>query len=74
MRPGVLIAGVNPVNVDAAATAVMGYNPRAPKGRKPFVDCDNTLLLAEGLGIGSADIKNIEVRGLPLAEALCPFG
>lgn len=74
MRPGVILAGTNAVNVDTAATAVMGYNPRAPKGQKPFADCDNTLLLAESLGAGSADVKNLDLRGLPLAEALCPFG
>ncbi|HWB87030.1 MAG TPA: DUF362 domain-containing protein [Bryobacteraceae bacterium] len=73
MHPGVLIAGTNPVNVDTVATAVMGYPPRVSKGRKPFVTCDNTLLLAESLGLGSADLKNIEVRGLPVAEALCPY-
>ena len=26
----------------------MGYDPQAAKGTKPFVTCDNTLLLAEG--------------------------
>ena len=31
---------------------------------------DNTLLLAEKLGVGSADINRIEVAGVPIAKAL----
>src|ERR1043165_9700156 len=54
--PGVLIAGLNPVSTDAVATAVMGYaDPRALKGTKPFVHCDNHLLLAEQAGLGIAE-------------------
>lgn len=73
VKPGVLILGTNPVTTDAVATAVMGYDPRAPFGKKPFEECDNTLLLAESLGIGTADLNNIEVRGLSIQEALFPF-
>jgi hypothetical protein len=73
ITPGVIIAGTNAVTTDTVATAVMGYHPRAPKGSPPFVDCDNTLLLAESLGVGTADLKNIDVRGLPVREALFPF-
>ena len=43
VKPGVLIAGLNPVCTDAVATAVMGYNPRASRGTAPFQTCDNTL-------------------------------
>jgi hypothetical protein len=64
----------NAVTTDTAATAVMGYNPRAPKGAAPFVNCDNTLLLAEARGIGTTDLRNIEVRGLPIREAMFQFG
>lgn len=63
VQPGLLIAGFNAVCADAVATSLMGYDPRAPKGTAPFRNCDNTLLLAEGLGIGSADLRRIEVRG-----------
>jgi uncharacterized protein (DUF362 family) len=70
VQPGVLIAGVNPVNTDAVATAVMGYDPRAVRGTKPFVTCDNTLLLAEAHGIGTTDLKRIEVVGVPIEKAL----
>jgi uncharacterized protein (DUF362 family) len=70
VKPGVLIVGTNPVCTDAVATAVMGYDPRAPKGIAPFRHCDNTLLLAEAKRIGSADLRRIEVRGTPIADAL----
>jgi hypothetical protein len=61
------------VNTDAVATAVMGYDPRAPHGTAPFTMCDNTLLLAEALGVGSADLKKIDVRGVPIADAKFNF-
>jgi len=70
VQPGVLIAGLNAVNTDTVATAVMGYDPRSPKGTAPFQTCDNTLLLAEKLGVGSAEINRIEVAGVPIAKAL----
>jgi uncharacterized protein (DUF362 family) len=73
--PGVLIAGLNPVSTDAVATAVMGYeNPRAPRGVKPFQDCDNHLLLAEQAGLGIADLAHIDVRGMPIEKARYPYG
>jgi uncharacterized protein (DUF362 family) len=74
VKPGVIIAGTNCVNTDAVATAVMGYDPRAPKDTKPFHGCDNTLLLAEAHGVGSADLKRIEVAGAPIASVVYPFG
>lgn len=70
VEPGVLLAGTNPVNTDSVATAVMGYNPRAPKGTAPFKSCDNTLLLAEARGLGSTDLKRIEVVGTSIEKAL----
>lgn len=73
MRPGVLIAGLNPVSTDAVATAVMGYDPAAARGTAPFRHCDNTLKLAEALGVGSADLGRIEVRGTPIAQVKVPF-
>jgi hypothetical protein len=48
----------------------MGYDPRAPRGKAPFTMCDNTLLLAEQLGTGSADLSRIEVAGVPIAKAV----
>lgn len=73
VQPGVLILGTNGVSTDAVGTAVMGYDPRAAKGTAPFSDCDNTLLLAEGSGVGSADLKRIEVRGVSIDQARFAF-
>jgi uncharacterized protein (DUF362 family) len=74
VKPELLILGTNAVSTDAVAAALMGYDPRAPRGVPPFANCDNTLLLAEQLGLGSADLNQIEVRGVPLAQAVYPFG
>lgn len=73
VRPGVVIVGTNPVTTDTVATAVMGYAPRAVRGTAPFANCDNTLLLAESLGAGTADLARIEVRGVPIERAIFPF-
>jgi uncharacterized protein (DUF362 family) len=73
--PGVLIAGLNPVSTDAVGTAVMGYdNPRAVRGVKPFHFCDNHLLMAEQAGLGSADLSQIDVRGMAIEKARYPYG
>ena len=73
--PGVLIAGLNPVSTDAVGTAVMGYeNPRALRGTKPFGFCDNHLLMAEQVGLGVADLSQIDVRGLAIEKARYPYG
>ena len=74
VSPGVLIAGTNAVTTDAVSAAVMGYDPSADRGTAPFTRCDNTLRLAESLGIGSTDLKRIEVMGVPIAQALYRFG
>jgi uncharacterized protein (DUF362 family) len=73
VRPGVLILGTNGVSTDAVGAAVMGYDPRAQRGTAPFQKCDNTLLLAEALGVGSADLKRIDVRGVPIDQVRFPF-
>jgi uncharacterized protein (DUF362 family) len=74
VKPGVMVLGTNAVNTDAVSTAVMGYDPRASKGKHPFVGCDNTLLLAEALGVGTADLKKIEVVGSSIESARFDFG
>jgi len=73
VRPSVLILGTNAVCTDAVGTAVMGYDPRAAKGVAPFQKCDNSLLLAEALGVGSAELKTIDVRGVGIPEVRFPF-
>lgn len=73
-KPGVLIAGLNPVSTDAVGTAVMGYdNPRAARGARPFHFCDNHLWLAEQAGLGTADLAQIDLRGLSIEKARYPY-
>ncbi len=67
--PGVLIVGTNPVCTDAVCTAVMGFDPLADRGRIPFETSDNMMLLAEKLGVGTPDLKRIEVVGVPVEKA-----
>ena len=50
----------------------MGFDPRAAHGQKPFPG-DNHLRLLASAGMGSIDLDRIEVRGLTVPEALCPF-
>jgi uncharacterized protein (DUF362 family) len=73
VEPHLLIAGFNMVATDTVATAAMGYDPRAPRGQGAFAKCDNTLLLAEARGLGTADLNRIDVLGLSIKEALYPF-
>jgi uncharacterized protein (DUF362 family) len=74
IQPGLLLAGKNPVCLDAVCMAVMGYDPQADRGTKPFIRGNNTLKLAEAAGIGSTDLSRIEVAGLSVKDALCDFG
>ncbi len=71
-EPKVLLAGRNGVCTDAAATAVMGFDPQAQHGRKPFQG-DNHLRLLAAAGVGSIDLSRIEIRGLAIKDAVCQF-
>lgn len=73
VRPGVMLLGTNAVTTDAVSTAVMGYDPRAKRGTAPFEKCDNSLMLAEALGVGSCDLKRIEVVGTSIENARFSF-
>jgi uncharacterized protein (DUF362 family) len=73
VHAGLLVAGTNPVATDAVATALMGFNPMAEHGTAPFEKCDSTLRLAEDLGIGTRDLKRIEVIGAPISKARIDF-
>jgi hypothetical protein len=53
----------------------MGYDPMAERGTAPFDGarsevCDSTLRLAEDLGVGTRDLKRIEVAGTPIRDVL----
>jgi uncharacterized protein (DUF362 family) len=66
VKPGLLLAGLNPVCTDAVGTALMGFDPMADHGTAPFERCDSTLKLAENHGVGTRDLRRIEVVGLPI--------
>src|SRR5208282_2885114 len=71
-KPDLLLVGRNAVCTDAVATAVMGYDPMAKAATGPFPG-DNHLAMAAELGIGTNNVKEIEVVGLSVKEALHPF-
>lgn len=73
VSPGVLVAGTNAVTTDAVATAIMGFDPMADRGTAPFETCDSTLRLAEEHGVGTRDLKRIEVLGTPVRDARFDF-
>jgi len=72
IQPKLLMAGRNPVCTDAVCTAAMGYDPQAGYRRFPFQG-DNHLQLLASVGVGTNDVGQIEVAGLPLQNALHPF-
>jgi uncharacterized protein (DUF362 family) len=74
IKPGLMLVGKNPVCMDAICTAVMGCDPRADRGTKPFLRGDNVMKLAEAVGVGTTDLARIEVAGLSIKSALCDFG
>lgn len=74
MSPGVILVGRNPVCTDAVGMAVMSYDPKADRGSGPFIRGNNTLKLAEAVGIGTTDLNRIEVVGLSIDKARIDFG
>jgi uncharacterized protein (DUF362 family) len=73
IHPGLLVAGMNCVETDAVAMALMGFDPMADRGTPPFETCDSTLRLAEQLGAGTRDLKQIEVVGTPISKGRFNF-
>jgi len=73
VRPGVLVAGLNPVSTDAVCMALMGFDAMDDRGKAPFERCDNTLRLGEELGAGTRDMRRIEVLGTPIRELRFDF-
>lgn len=66
---GLLIAGRNPVCTDAAAAAMMGFDPDAGEFQTPFNNGSNHLALAREKGLGENRIENIEIGGIGLEKA-----
>jgi uncharacterized protein (DUF362 family) len=74
MTPGLIIVGRNPVCTDSVAMTVMGFDPRADRGTKPFYVGDNHLKLAEQAGLGTTDLSRIEVVGVSVRDAKFDWG
>ncbi len=72
VTPKLLFTGRNCVCTDAVCAGVMGYDPQAKTGQRPFGG-ENHLQLAASAGVGTNDLKRIEVRGLKIDEAKFPF-
>jgi len=72
IRPKLVLVGRNPVCTDAVCAGVMGYDPQADHFAFPFQG-ENHLRLLASVGVGTNDLGRIEVRGLSIQEALCPF-
>lgn len=68
VQPGLLIAGTNPVTTDAVCVSLMGFDPMADRGTHPFETSDNMLRLAEEAGLGTRDLKRIEVIGARIKD------
>jgi uncharacterized protein (DUF362 family) len=73
VQPGILVAGKNPVATDAVATAVMGFDPLARPPTPPFIRSDNYLTMAGELGMGSNDLRGVEVIGAALDDVETEF-
>ena len=73
VQPRVLIAGLNPVCVDAVGMSIMGFDPMADRGTAPFETADSTLRLAEELGVGTRDLKKFEVIGARIADLVLDY-
>jgi uncharacterized protein (DUF362 family) len=73
VRPGVLIAGKEPLMADAVAAAVMGFDPTADYPIVPFLRGDNHLNLAYGLGLGTNRLEEIDVVGAAIDDVRQSF-
>ena len=73
VKPGVLIAGKDPVATDAVATAVMGFDPKAPLGTIPFLRAENHLELARKWGLGTNVLDEIEIAGPQIQDVMYKF-
>ena len=60
-------------DLDAVSMALMGFDPLADRGTPPFEACDSTLSLAEDAGIGTRDLKRIEVAGAKVEDVMFDF-
>jgi uncharacterized protein (DUF362 family) len=68
VKPGLLVAGKDPVATDTVAAALMGFDASGASGKQPFIHGDNHFALAGAAGLGSNDLSKIGIFG-PAIEA-----
>jgi uncharacterized protein (DUF362 family) len=73
VQPGVLVAGKNALAMDAAATAVMGFDPTIAPPTLPFIRTENYLNMARELGLGSNLLREIAVVGTLIEKVRYPL-
>ena len=73
VKPGVLLAGKDPVATDAVATAAMGFDPAANYPDEPFVHGQNHLNMAAELGLGTNKLSEIKVVGAKIDDIKMKF-
>jgi uncharacterized protein (DUF362 family) len=73
VKPGLLVAGRDPVAADAVATALMGFDPAAKSGTAPFVHADNHLALAHESKLGTNLLSEITIAGPAIQTLVYKF-
>jgi len=73
IKPGIILAGKNPVATDAVATAAMGFDPTSDYPDEPFVNGYNHLNMAAQLGMGTNKLDEIKVVGASVDEVKVQF-
>lgn len=73
VRPGLLVAGTDPVAADAVACHLMGFDPEAAGFTPPFSNSLNHISLAGNNGLGRFRLTDIAYSGPDLASLRFPF-
>lgn len=73
LRPGLLVAGIDPVATDAVACYLMGFAPEAADFTPPFSNCLNHIRLAGSQGLGHSRLADIVYTGPDLGTLRFPF-
>jgi uncharacterized protein (DUF362 family) len=73
VHPRLLVASKDPVAADTVGAALMGYDPAAPDGSRPFERCDNYLALAGDAGLGACRLEEIGVAGAAIEDVKFSF-
>ena len=73
VKPGVLLAGKDPVATDLVATAAMGFDPTADYPSAPFVNGVNHLNIAAKRGLGTNLLSEITVVGEKIEDVKMDF-